>query len=114
MTYCLTRLSSPPEKATVLLDPKAVHSTGASCRKLQISFWIVYKPVHKPTWRELLLIDSNRVIGSTEVSVYAREIVGKHTESHEDTSNLLESGEKHSDEIPSEGGWSDRSITSAC
>jgi len=40
--------------------------------------------------------------------------VGKHTESHEDTSNLLESGEKHSDEIPSEGGWSDRSITSAC
>ena len=40
--------------------------------------------------------------------------MGKHTESHEDTSNLLESGEKHSDEIPSEGGWSDRSIVSAC
>lgn len=34
---------------------------------------------------------------------------GEHTESQEDTSNLLESGEKHRDEIPSAGGWSDRS-----
>jgi hypothetical protein len=34
---------------------------------------------------------------------------GEHTESQEDTSNLLESGEKHNDEIPSEGGCRDRS-----
>jgi hypothetical protein len=33
----------------------------------------------------------------------------RHTESQEDTSNLLESGEKHNDEIPSEGGCRDRS-----
>jgi hypothetical protein len=33
----------------------------------------------------------------------------RHTESQEDTSNLLESGEKHKDEIPSEGGCKDRS-----
>jgi hypothetical protein len=33
----------------------------------------------------------------------------RHTESQEDTSNLLESGEKPNDEIPSEGGCRDRS-----
>ena len=58
---------------------------------------------------ELLLIDLDRVVGLTILLALLRYVMERHTESQEDTSNLLESGEKHNDEIPSEGGCRDRS-----
>lgn len=36
-TYCLTRLSSPPEKATLAEEPKHIASTAAGLAKLSES-----------------------------------------------------------------------------
>jgi len=58
---------------------------------------------------ELLQIDSDRVVELTVLLAQITVMIRGHTESQEDTSNLLESGEKHNDEIPSEGGCRDRS-----
>lgn len=55
------------------------------------------------------MVDSDRVVGLTTLSAISRCVFRKHTESQDDTSNRLESGEKHNDDIPSEGGCTDRS-----